>query len=56
MLPLLLPGDLPDPGIEPASHVSCISRQVLYDLAPTGKQTFTNSYLPLVPPFAALET
>ena len=24
------PGDLPDPGIEPTSHISCIRRQVLY--------------------------
>ena len=24
------PGDLPDPGIEPKSHVSCIGRRVLY--------------------------
>jgi len=24
------PGDLPDPGIEPVSHVSCIGRQVFY--------------------------
>ena len=29
-LPLSLPGDLPDPGIEPMSlYVSCIGRQVL---------------------------
>ena len=25
-------GDLPDPGIKPASHISCIGRQVLYHL------------------------
>ena len=24
------PGDLPNPGIEAASHISCIGRQVLY--------------------------
>ena len=24
------PGDLPDPGTEPMSHISCIGRQVLY--------------------------
>ena len=24
------PEDLPDPGIEPSSHVSCIGRKVLY--------------------------
>ena len=29
-LPCLPPGDLPDPGIEPVSHVSCIGRLVLY--------------------------
>ena len=29
-LPFPSPGDLPDPGIEPASHVSCIGRRVLY--------------------------
>ena len=28
-LPCPPPGDLPDPGIEPTSHVSCIGRQVL---------------------------
>ena len=29
-LPCPPPGDLPDPGIQPASLVSCIGRQVLY--------------------------
>ena len=29
-LPWPPPGYLPDPGIEPTSHVSCIGRQVLY--------------------------
>ena len=29
-LPSPPPGDLPDPGIKPESHVSCIGRQVLY--------------------------
>ena len=29
-LPCPPPGDLPDPGMEPASHVSFIGRQVLY--------------------------
>ena len=29
-LPCPPPGDHPDPGIEPVSHVSCISRQALY--------------------------
>ena len=27
-----LPGDLPDPGVKPTSHVSCIGRQILYQL------------------------
>ena len=29
-LPLFSPGDLPNPGIESASHISCTGRQVLY--------------------------
>ena len=29
-LPCPPPGDLPNPGIEPTSHVSCIDRRVLY--------------------------
>ena len=29
-LPFLSPGDLPDPGIEPSSFVSCIGMWVLY--------------------------
>ena len=29
-LPCSPPEDLPDPGIQPSSHVSCIGRQVLY--------------------------
>ena len=29
-LPCTSPGDLPDPGIKPMSHVSCIGRRVLY--------------------------
>ena len=29
-LPFPTPGDLPDLGIEPASHVSCIGKQILY--------------------------
>ena len=29
-LPCPSPGDLPDPGIEPTSHVSCIGRRGLY--------------------------
>ena len=27
-------GDLPDPGVKPMSHVSCIDRRVLYDWHP----------------------
>ena len=30
-LPCPPPGDLPDPGIEPVSYVSCIGRRVLYN-------------------------
>ena len=30
------PGDLPDPGTEPASHVSSIGRRILYHLAIKG--------------------
>ena len=30
------PGDLPDPGTEPASHVSSIGRRILYNLAIKG--------------------
>ena len=29
-LPFSYPGDLPNPGIKPKSHVSCTGRQVLY--------------------------
>ena len=29
-LPFPPPGDLPDPGIKPASHASCAGRHVLY--------------------------
>ena len=29
-LPCSLPADLPDPGIELTSHISCIGRQILY--------------------------
>ena len=42
-LPCPPPGDLPDPGIKPASCMSCISRQILYHslpLAPPGKSTY----------------
>ena len=31
-LPFPAPGNLPDPGIKFASHVSCIGRQILYQL------------------------
>ena len=30
-LPFSSPGDLPDPGIEPVSYVSCIGRWAVYD-------------------------
>ena len=36
-LPCPFPEDLPGPGIEPTSHVSCIGRQVFLPLAPPGK-------------------
>ena len=26
------PGDLPDPGIKPVSHISCIGRRILYPI------------------------
>ena len=39
-LPRPSPGDLPDSGIEPASHVSCIGRWILYNW-PTGKAPST---------------
>ena len=29
-LPSPPPGDLPNPGIDPVSHVSCIGRRILY--------------------------
>ena len=35
-LPCPPAGDLPNPGIEPVSHVSCIGRQVLYHLRHLG--------------------
>ena len=43
-LPCPPPGILPNPGMEPASHVSCICRQVLYHLVPLGGQ-LNNSFL-----------
>ena len=36
-LPYPSPCDLPNPGIEPVSYVSCVGRQVLYQLVPPGK-------------------
>ena len=33
VLPCPPPGDLPNPGMKPASHVSCIGRQILYRCA-----------------------
>ena len=35
------PGDLPNPGMEPASLVSCIGKQGSWLLAPPGKATLT---------------
>ena len=32
--------DLPNLGIEPTSHISCIARWILYPLAPPGKHCF----------------
>ena len=29
-MPFPPPGDLPDPGIQPVSQVSCIGKQILY--------------------------
>ena len=36
-MPCPPPRDLPDPGIKPRSHVSCIGRQVLYHSCPPGQ-------------------
>ena len=36
-LPFLPLGNIPDPGIKTTSHVFCIGRQVLYQLAPPRK-------------------
>ena len=36
VLPFLPPGDLPDPGIEPVSGISCISRHILSPLSHLG--------------------
>ena len=38
-LPCPPPGDLPNPGTEPVSHVSCVSRRVLYHLRHPGSST-----------------
>ena len=38
-LPCLPPGNLPRLGIEPVSHISCISRRVLYHLVPPPNKT-----------------
>ena len=40
-LPCPPPGDLPDSGIEPASHVSCISRWILYHWCHLGSSKYT---------------
>ena len=40
-LPCPPPGDLPEPGIKPKSHVSCTCRQVLYHLNDLGSLLYT---------------
>ena len=42
-LPFSSPGDLPDLGIKPASHVSCTDRQILY--RSTTWETQLNRYI-----------
>ena len=42
-LPFLSPGTLPDPGIESMSHVSCIGRQVLYQLSCQGSPVYVTT-------------
>ena len=44
-LPCPLPGDLPDPGIEPMSHVSCTGGQVLYHKGHLGSPHSTLLFL-----------
>ena len=52
-LPFPSPGDLPDPGMKPASCVSCIGRWVLYQLSHGGSQlilsfhALSNKILPI---------
>ena len=43
-LPCPSPGDLPNPGIKPASHVSCIDRRVLYHSDHMGSPQHTLGY------------
>ena len=40
-LPHCPPGDLPDPGLELVSHVSCFGRQVLYHSCHLGSPIFS---------------
>ena len=47
-LPFPSPGELPNPGIEEESHVSCIGRWVLYHWATWEAQNIYFSYLPLM--------
>ena len=43
-LPCPPPGDLPNPGTEPVSHVSCVSRRVLYHLRHPGSPTAARTH------------
>ena len=44
-LSLPSPGDLPNPGIEPVSCISCIGRQILYHLSPQEACDFIYIYI-----------
>ena len=44
-LPCLPPGNLPRLGIEPVSHISCISRRVLYHLVPPPNKAAQMNFL-----------
>ena len=52
-LPFSPPGDLPNPGIKPTSHISCIGRRVLYNWScqyiPTQKSGTVASWLAELP-------
>ena len=43
-LPFPSPGDCPDPGIKPESHISCIGWRVLYRLSHRKPHTYTKLY------------